>query len=160
MRGLQHGFARLGVVGIVRACLHVDRRQLPLLQRVLQAFGEALFLLGLVNPQPVLQQHDAIVDQQLLEHRRLLQESLVLRVGAEAHHFFHAGTVVPAAVHQQDFAGGRQVRHITLEIPLRAFAVAGLWQGQDMAVAWIEELGDGVDHAALAGSVAALDHHQ
>ncbi len=41
-----------------------------------------------------------------------------------------------------------------------ALSVAMLIKSVEDAVAWIEELGDGVDHAALAGSVAALDHHQ
>ena len=43
--------------------------------------------------------------------------------GAKAHHALDAGAVVPAAVEQHDLAGRRQVRHVALEVPLRALAV-------------------------------------
>ena len=72
--GLQHGLARLGVGGVLLARLQVDGRQLPLLHRVGQALGEALLLLRLVHREPVLEQQHAVVHQQLLELRRLLQE--------------------------------------------------------------------------------------
>src|SRR3546814_1740288 len=80
MRGLEHRLAGAGVVGVGAARLEVDRRQLPALEGVFQAFGEALFLLLLVGAQPVLEQHDAVVDEQLLERGRLLQARLDLGV--------------------------------------------------------------------------------
>ncbi len=115
---------------------------------------------GLVHAQPVLEQQNAVIDQHLFKARRLLQKRLVLRVGAIAHHPFHAGAVVPTAVHQDQFAAGRQMRHIALEIPLRAFAVVGLRQRHHPALARVEMAGDGLDHAALAGGVAAFHQHQ
>jgi len=56
-------------------------------------------LLRLVHAQPVLEQQDAVIHQQLFEHRRLRQERAVLGVGAIPHHVFDPGPVVPAAVH-------------------------------------------------------------
>src|SRR3546814_3900683 len=76
VRGLEHRLARAGVVGVGAARLEVDRRQLPALEGVFQALGEALFLPFLVGAQPVLEQHDAVVDRHLLERRYLLQERL------------------------------------------------------------------------------------
>jgi hypothetical protein len=46
------------------------------------------------------------------------------------------------------------VRHITLEVPLRAFAVVGRRQRRHAAHARVEPLGDALDDAALAGGVA------
>src|SRR5690606_18234920 len=125
------------------------------------ALGEALLLVHLVDRQPVLVEQDAVVDQQLLEHRRLFQEQLVLVGGTEAHHLLDAGAVVPAAVEQHQLARRRQVRGIALEVPLRHFALARLRQCDDAHLARVQPLGDGVDHATLAGGVAALeqDHH-
>jgi len=159
--GGQHHFAGLGVFGVFLACLQVHRRQLPALERVGQALGKAFLLLLLVYRQPILEQQDAIVHQQLFEDRRLLQEGSVLFGRAVAHDLLHPGAVVPAAVHQQQFAGRRQVRDVALEVPLGGFAVTGLGQGQHLALAWVDVAADGVDAAALAGGVAALeDHHQ
>src|SRR3546814_13233223 len=60
VRGLEHRLARAGVVGVGAARLEVDRRQLPALEGVFQALGEALFLPFLVGAQPVLEPHDAV----------------------------------------------------------------------------------------------------
>src|SRR3546814_14978547 len=44
VRGLEHRLAGAGVVGVGAARLEVDRRQLPALEGVFQAPGDALFL--------------------------------------------------------------------------------------------------------------------
>ena len=46
------------------------------------------------------------------------EEAAVLRFGAEAHHIFDPGPVVPAAVEDHDFARGRKMRHIALQVEL------------------------------------------
>jgi hypothetical protein len=94
-----------------------------------------------------------------LEHRRLLQEGRRFGFAAVAHHALDAGAVVPAAVEEHDLTGRRQVRHITLEVPLRAFAFGGLGQRHGAALARVERVGDGRDDAALARRVAPFDHH-
>ncbi len=43
------------------------------------------------------------------------EEAAVLRLGAEAHHIFDAGPIVPAAVEDHDFARGRKMRHVALQ---------------------------------------------
>ena len=53
-------------------------------------------------------------------------------------------------------AAGRCV-DVALEVPLRALAVVGRGQRGDAAHARVEPLGDALDHAALAGRVAALE---
>ena len=78
-------------------------------------------------------------------------------VGAEAHHALDAGAVVPAAVEQHDLAAGGQVRHVALEVPLRALALVRRRQRRDAADARVQALRDALDHAALAGGVAPLE---
>ena len=58
-----------------------------------------------------------------LEHRGHLEEALVLLVGAEPHHAFDAGPVVPAPVEDHDLAGGGKMLHVALHVHLALLAV-------------------------------------
>ena len=100
---------------------------------------------------------DAGAHQHAFELGHRAEELLVLLVGAEAHHVLDAGAVVPAAIEQHDLAGRRQVRHVALEVPLRALAVVGRGQRHHAADARVEPLRDALDGATLAGRVAALE---
>jgi hypothetical protein len=71
--------------------------------------------------------------------------------------FSNSGTVVPTAVEQHDLAAGRQMRYVTLEIPLGAFPFARRRQRRHAADPRVEALGDALDDATLAGRVAALE---
>ena len=154
---LQHGFLGLGVVLPAAAALEVHGTELPLLERVVHAAQKAQVLLLVGDGEPVLHQRDARAHQHLLELGHGAEELLVLLVGAKAHHALHAGAVVPAAVKENDLAARRQVGDIALEIPLRALAVVGRGQGGHAAHARVQALGDALDHAALAGRIAALE---
>ena len=55
-----------------------------------------------------LHQKDAVVDDGVFKLRAEYEEAAVLRFGAEAHHIFDAGPIVPAAVEDYDSpAAGR-----------------------------------------------------
>ncbi|MCY1293467.1 hypothetical protein D9M70_427270 [compost metagenome] len=140
---------------------NIDRAELPLLERVDLAFAKAAALLFLADREPELEQVDAAAHQVALELRGLLQEVLVLTRGAEAHHVFDAGAVVPGAVEQHDFTGGRQVLHVTLEIPLAAFGFRRLFKCHHTRAARVHVFHEAFDGAALAGGIAAFeqDHH-
>src|SRR5262245_60191109 len=157
VRALEHHFLGLGVVLPAAARLEVHRRELPLLERVVDAALEAQLLLLVGDREPVFDQLDPGAHEHALELGRGVEELLVLRVGAEAHHALDPGAVVPAAVEEHDLARGREVRHIALEIPLGALAVVGGGQGGDATHARIEALGDALDDAALACGVAPLE---
>ncbi len=118
-------------------------------------------LLGVGDGEPVLEQLDARARQHLFELRHAAEEFLVLFVVAETHDPLDPGTVVPAAVEQDDLATGRQVRDVALEIPLGLLAVVRRGQRGDPADPRVEALGDALDHAALARRVASLEenHH-
>jgi hypothetical protein len=118
---------------------------------------EPALLLLVADREPVLAQDDAVLDQQPLEDRALVQEPAVLLLGAEPHHVLHAGPVVPAAVEQDDLARGGQVLHVTLEVPLGALPLGRRGQGRDPGGPGVEVLGHPLDRAALPGRVAALE---
>src|SRR5690606_31966273 len=60
---------------------------------------------------------------------------------------------------QHDLAGGRQVRHIALEVPLPGLALGRLAERDHTALARIDMLADSVDRPALARAVAAFAQH-
>ena len=78
---------------------------------------------------------------------------------AEAHDRFDPGPIVPTAVEQADLALRRKMLDVALEIPLVAFPLRRSRQGDDVALARIERTGEHVDRAALAGGIAAFEHH-
>src|SRR5690606_10026385 len=85
------------------------------------------------------------------------EKLLVLLVGTEAHDALDAGTVVPTAIKQDDFAAGGQMRDISLEIPLRLFPVVRCGQGGYPADPGVEPLRDPLDRAALAGGITSFE---
>ena len=68
--GFQHGLARLGVVAVLAARRYIDRGNLPLLGGILVPLGQPFLLLFLIAGEPVLEQQQPVLDQQLLELRR------------------------------------------------------------------------------------------
>jgi hypothetical protein len=89
--------------------LQVHRGELPARIGSCSRDLEPVLLLVVADREPVLAQQDAVLDEQPLEDRALVQEPLVLLVGAEPHHPLDPAAVVPAAVEQHDLAGGGQV---------------------------------------------------
>jgi hypothetical protein len=96
-------------------------------------------------------------DQHPLEFRHGAEKLFAVRVGAEAHDAFHACAIVPAAVEQHDFSGPRQVRDITLKIPLRAFAFGGSGQCDNPTDTRVQPLGNPLDDTALPGRIASFE---
>ena len=111
--------------------LQVHRAELPVPDRILQPGAEALQLFGVGDGEPVLAQHDAVLDQHPLEDRGLRQEPVVLLLGAEAHHSFDPGAVVPGPVEQHDLALRGQVLDVALEVPLAPLALGRAGQRGD-----------------------------
>ena len=70
------------------------------------------------------------------EEHRLRGPGVVLPLveGGEVHDALDAGAVVRAAVEQDDLAGGGQVGHVALEVPLGGLAPGRLLQRDDAAV--------------------------
>jgi hypothetical protein len=112
---------------------------------------------GLTSSQ-YLMQEDAVLHHGFLEQGHTLQKSVRLIFGAETHHPFDAGAVVPAAIEDHHLAGRREVGHIALHVHLALLPVAGRRQGDHPEHARADTLGERLDGAALAGGVASLEH--
>jgi hypothetical protein len=128
-----------------------------LLERIVDAHEEAKLLLLVGDREPVFQQDGSRSHQHALEFGDGMEEFLVLVFRAESHHPLDAGAVVPAAIEQHDLSAGRQVRHVALEVPLGAFALARSGQSSDTAYPRIEALRDSLDDPALPRRVAPLE---
>src|SRR5208283_5398560 len=135
----------------------VDRRQLPLLERIDLAGGEAAALFLAADGEPVFDQRDAGADQHALDLRTLAHEFEVVVRRAETHHALHAGPVVPGAVEEYDLAGRGKLRDVTLEIPLRPFALGRFLQRNHTGRARVRVLHEALDGAALARRVPAFE---
>ena len=81
----------------------------------------------------------------------------MLFLRAEAHHVFHTQAVIPTAVEDHDFARGGEVLHVALHVHLRLLAVGRRGQRHQPEHARADAFGDGLDGAALAGGIAALE---
>src|SRR6516225_3604040 len=81
----------------------------------------------------------------------------MFRLGAETHHIFDAGAVVPAAVEDDDFSCGREMFDVTLHEYLGLLPVGWRRQRDDAEDPRADTSGDRLDRAALASGVAALE---
>ena len=106
-------------------------RQLPAAHRVVDPRPEAPLLLLVADREPVLEQEDAVLDEQSLEHRALVEEPPVLLRRAEPDHVLDAGAVVPAAVEQDDLAGGGEVLRRSAGNTTRRLALGRVRKGGD-----------------------------
>src|SRR5208337_5190091 len=120
---------------------------------------EPACLLLLTDLEPVLDEDDAGVDDRLLHLRRDFEEPLHLLHGAELHHALDAGTIVPAAVEENDLACGGKMLHVALDVHLRLFPFGRRGQRDDAENPRADAFGDCLDYSALAGAVAAFEQH-
>jgi hypothetical protein len=115
------------------------------------------FQLLVAHREPILDQDDAGTDEHPLELGAGMEELLNFGVRAEAHDALDPGAVVPTAVEEHHFPGGRQVRHVALEKPLRLLLLRRRRQGHDPADARVEVLSDALDDTAFAGGISSLE---
>ena len=86
-----------------------------------------------------------------------LHELAILLGRAEAHDVLDARAIVPAAIEEHDFSRCRQVRNVTLKVPLRLFALGRRSQCDDLNRARADSFSDALDGAALARSITTLE---
>src|SRR5947209_4255128 len=124
---------------------------------------EAAVLLFLADFQPVFDQENAILNDEMLSNRSILEECLVLLVGAEAHYMFDASAVVPTAVKNDDFARCGKMSHIALDVHFRFLAFRRCRQSYHPEDARADPVNDALDGASFARCVTPLeddDHPQ
>ena len=135
--------------------IHV--RQFPDLASIIDArFQPPRLLLG-THLQPIFEENDAVIDDDLLERGHHFQKPLGLRLGAEPHHPLDAGAVIPAAVEDDDLPRCRQMRDVTLSVHLRLFSLGRRGQRNHPENARAYPLGHRLDRAALAGAIAPFE---
>src|SRR5439155_4180927 len=121
----------------------------PAPHRVVDARLESPRLLLVAHREPVLDEVDAVGDQEPLEDRALLEEPAVLLRRTKAEHRLDPRAVVPAAVEQDDLTGCGELFDVALEVPLRLLALGGDGERNDARDARVQELGDPLDRPAL-----------
>jgi hypothetical protein len=85
-------------------------------QRIVDPSAETPFLFVLSDLQPDFEEPDAGVYDVFFDLRDQLQEFSMIIFAAETHHVFHAGSVVPAAIENHDFAAGRELLDVALRV--------------------------------------------
>src|SRR5262245_12833330 len=83
----------------------------------------------------------------------------MLRLGAETKDPFYSSAVVVAPIENDEFAGGRKVRQISLNIPLRFLAVGWRRKCDDPKDTRTATFGDRPDRAPLSCSIAAFENN-
>lgn len=92
--------------------LDIHRTQLPLPQRIIGSRLKSASLLVLAHLEPVFDQRQSAFDHDLLNEGDHFEEPMVLLFGAEAHDAFNAGTVIPAAIENDDLTSRGEMRDI------------------------------------------------
>src|SRR5208337_1346242 len=118
VRGTQHGVASPRVVVPAAMRLQIHWTQFPALRRVFDTCEEAAMLLLFRDIEPVLQQDDAIADNEVFEDGTAFEKLLVFLLGAEPHHMLDPGAVVPAPVADDDFSARGQMLNVALRVDL------------------------------------------
>ncbi len=120
------------------------------------ALFEASSLFFTADGEPELNQINTASCKKTLKFRAFSHELEVLFIGAEAHNAFYAGAVIPGTVKKDDFAGGRQMRNVSLEVPLTKFSLSRFFQSDHACAAGIQVLHEAADCAAFACSIASF----
>ena len=107
--GLEHGIpgTRIIIPAVKRFRIH--RAQLPYLPLIIDAILEATLLFIHAYVEPLLDQDNLILEDHLLERRGHFKKTFIFMVGAKTHDTFDPGTVVPAAIEQNNLPRRREV---------------------------------------------------
>src|SRR5262249_44514640 len=93
-----------------------------------------------------------------LHYWALFQKFPVLLLRAKLHDIFHAGTVIPAPIEDNDLARGWEVRHVALYVHLALLAVGWSRKCHDSKNSRADPLCDGFDRAPFARAITAFKH--
>src|ERR1700730_531405 len=156
---LQHKVACFRIIVPAPIRFEIHRAQLPWPDRIMYARQKAPFLFILSDLEPGLDQNDPGVGDPFFDQGAKIEEPLMFRVGAESHDEFNAGSIVPAAIENDDLASGRELLNMSLNEELGLFAFGGCRQCDDPKDARAYPFGDGLNRTALAGGIAPLEQN-
>src|SRR5262245_22577483 len=86
------------------------------------------------------------------------QKFPVLLLRAKLHDVFHAGTVIPTPIEDNDLAPGWEVRHVALHVHLAHLAVGWSRKRHDSENSRADPLRDGFNRAPFARAITAFKH--
>src|SRR5262245_9565004 len=121
--GLEHGVASARILVPPGARWQVHVTQLPLPQRIIDADVETPLLFLITDLEPVLDQDQPGFTDLLFEERVYFKEPVIFLLGAESHHTFNAGAVVPAAIEDDDFTRRWKMLNVALHVQLALLTV-------------------------------------
>src|SRR5256885_11203598 len=160
---LEHGISSPRVIVPASMRFHIHWTELPDLPAIMNPCLEATILLFLADFQPVLDQDNAILNDEMLSNGGILEEFLVLLVGAEAHHMLDARPIIPTAVENDDFACCGKMSHVALDVHLRFLAVCRCGQSHYAEDTETDPVNDALDGTSFACCITSLkddDHPQ
>ena len=155
--GGHHFVTGAGIVVPAAVGLGVHGRKFPDFARVCDSVFQTAFLFFHIDFQPIFEQDDAAVGERLFKKRHDGQKFEAVFFGAETHHALHAGPVVPASVEDDDFACGRQVRNVALQVNLAFFPFGGCGEGDGAEDARADAFGNRFDCATLSRAVPPFE---
>ena len=127
----------------------------------MNATQKAGVLFIICDGKPILQQDDSASHQHFFKFRDCPKELFVFILIAKPHDPLNPCAVVPTSVKQYDFACCRQVRYVSLKVPLCAFSVVRCRKRCYPANTWIKSLGNALDNAPFSCGIASFkkNHH-
>src|SRR5262245_55857542 len=97
-------------------------------------------------------------DDVFLHYWAPFQKFPVLLLRAKLHDVFHAGTVIPTPIEDNDLAPGWEVRHVALHVHLAHLAVGWAGRRHDSEHSRPDQLSDCVIRAPFTRTITAFQH--
>jgi hypothetical protein len=85
---------------------------------------------------------------------------VVLEISTKSHDFLNTGSVVPAAIKQNNFTARRQFSNIALEIPFTRLSGGWNTKSNYMSIARTQMLSNSLNCSILTGGVTPLKNDQ
>src|SRR5258708_2006079 len=154
--GREHAVTGAGIFVRGGVCLKLLGARLPLRGGIFDASLEPPMLFFLSNFHPVLNKNDSGVNDMLFGNGTEFEEFLMLSRAAKTHDVFDTSAVVPTSIENYYLPGRGEMRHITLDVHLRFFAVGRRRQRNQTKNPWTHPLGDRANGATLSSGIASF----
>src|SRR6478752_4214200 len=115
---VEHQVPRMRIVIPLLTRRQVHWTEFPLTQWILNASLEAPLLFLITHFEPVFDQNNPAINDELFDHRAEFEKPVALFLGTKTHDILNPGAVVPTAVKDDHLAGCGEVRKVALNIHL------------------------------------------
>src|SRR5262249_48695031 len=156
--GIQHHVACTGVVVPAAARRQVNRAQLPLPSRIINACLKPARLFLVTDLEPILDQLNSIRLDELFQHGAAFEKVAVLFLGTKSHDIFHSGTVIPTSIKDHDLTCRREVRQVALDVHLSFLAIGRSGKRHHTEYPRADPFRYSFDRSSLTGAVTPFEH--